>query len=297
MKKLFIGALLLSTLSLSAQTITIEKSYRLDNHLKGFHPTFNTDGSLLAFTSDVYEGLEVYNFSDKSVVKISDEKGAGFQPVFNEDGKVFYKYTTYQNRLRYDGLKSYDLTKKTSKEVLEPQRNLKQMQRYGNGVMAVSEKKLLKASYGKTEETTPPYVWSDGSKLNIYRNGKAEILNPLENASGYIWASLSPNGTMILFNAVAVGSFVCDLNGNILASLGYLNAPAWYGDDFVVGMQDKDDGHIITESKILIKSIDGKLTKQLSEEGQIAMYPGASAIAKKVAYATTDGDIYIVELK
>ncbi|MDR0542699.1 MAG: hypothetical protein LBH19_10905, partial [Dysgonamonadaceae bacterium] len=255
-----------------------------------------TAGNLLAFTAENYEGLEVYDFSNQSALKVSDEQGAGFQPVFSEDGNLFYKNTVYKSRLRYDGLKSYDLQKKTVQTILEPLRDLKPAQKYGNGVMVIQDQKLLKAASGKPEKTTPPYVWSDGRNLNIHQDGKTGVLNPIENANGYVWASLSPNGKMILFHAVAAGTYVSDLKGNIIASLGYLNAPVWYDNAFVAGMQDKDDGNNIVESIIILKSLNGKITKQLSEPGQKAMYPTASSVAKRVAYNTTEGDIYVVEL-
>jgi len=282
MKKFFFCILLFlfSILTSSSQTIEIGKNYRLFNeNRKGFHPTFNATGNLLAFTTENYEGLNVYNFSDKSVLKISEEQGAGFQPIFSEDGKIFYKSTVYKSKLKYEGLKSYDMQQKTVKEVFEPQRTLTPSQKYGK--------------YNKTAHS---FVWSDGRNLNINKHGKTEALNPIENANGYVWASLSPNGKMILFNAVAVGTFVSDLKGKIIASLGYLNAPVWYDNVFVVGMQDKDDGNNITESKIIIKNLTGDITKQLSESDRIAMFPTASSAAKKIAYNTIEGDIYVLEL-
>ena len=279
MKKLLLGALfLLSVMSLSSQTIAVGKSYRLlDGNRKGFYPAFNAAGNLLAFTTESYEGLDIYDFSNKSVLKVSDEQGAGFQPVFGKSGKIFFKNVVYKSKLKYEGLKSYDLKKKTVKKELEPQRNLKPAQKYGN-------------------KTTPLCVWSDGQNLNICKDEKIKVLNPIENANGYIWASLSPNGRMILFHAVAAGTYVSDLKGNIIASLGKLNAPAWYDNEFVVGMQDKDDGNNITESKVIIKNLAGNMTEQLSDPGQIAMYPTASSVARKVAYNTIEGDIYVLEL-
>jgi len=279
MKKLILSALsLLSIMTLSSQTIKIEESYRLlDNNQRGFYPAFNAEGNLLAFTAENYEGLNVYDFSKRSALKISDEHGAGFQPLFGEDGKIYYKNTVYKSNLKYEGLKSYDVQKKTVIEVLEPQRNLQIAKNIGNSIRIK--------------------VWSDGRNLNIEKDGKIEILNPVENANGYIWASLSPNGKMILYHAVAVGTFVSDLKGNIIASLGYLNAPAWYDNEFVVGMQDKDDGYNITESKVIIRNLVGNTTKQLSHPNQIAMFPTASSVAGKVAYNTIDGDIYVLKLK
>ena len=283
------------TCSLSAQTITIEKTYRVLEQ-KGFHPQFNANGNLLAFTSESYIGLNVYNFSDKSIEKVSDEAGAGFQPTFSTNNeRVFYRNTVYEERLRMDGVQSYDLAKKTRVEMLTPRRNMKQPQSYESGFLVFADTKLLKSTFGKTKAAIPNYIWSDGSNLNIYRNNKIERLNPIEGANGYIWASLSPNGKMILFTAAAVGTFVSDLNGKIVSKLGFLNSPIWYDDNFVVGMQDKDDGQFVTGSTILMKSIDGKIAKVLSDTKQIAMYP--TAAIGKVAYNTVQGDIYVVELK
>ncbi len=297
MKKLFfLLGLLLSITFMSAQTITVEKTYCLFSQ-KGFYPKLSSDGSLLAFTSSSYEGLSVYNFTDETIQKVSDDQGAGYDPIFSNDNKnVFFKNLTYESKLRNEGIKSYDITTKTQKEMLHPRRNMRQPQAFQNGFMVFADSKIFKSTFGKTEAKISNYVWSDGNNLNIYKNDKTHILNPIEGANGYIWASLSPNAKMIVFTAAGKGTYVCDLNGKILADLGYLNAPAWHGNDFVVGMQDKDDGHFVTESKVLIKSIDGKMEKILSENNQIAMYPSSASSVDKVAYNTISGDIYIVEL-
>lgn len=181
--------------------------------------------------------------------------------------------------------------------MLTPRRNMKQPQSFQNGVLVFAETKLVKSTFGKTKVPATDYVWSDGSNLNIYRNNKIQRLNPVKGANGYVWASLSPNGKMILFTAAGDGTFVCDLNGKIMAKLGYMNAPVWYNDNFVVGMQDKDNGEYVTESKILMKSLDGKSEKVLSTSDQIAMYPTAAATANKVAFNTAKGEIYVIELK
>ncbi len=298
MKKLILfGILFQCIFAVTAQTITIEKTHSPIEQ-KGFHPKFNSDGNLLAFTTESYVGLDVYNFANRSTVKVTAEAGAGFQPVFsNNNERVFYKNIVYESRLRKDGVKSYDFAANKHVQMLDPRRNLKQPQAFQNGFMVYADTKLLKATTGRTTAPASEYVWSDGSNLNIFRNNKIYILNPIKDANGFIWASLSPNGKMILFTAAGQGTFVCDLDGKITARLGNLNAPVWYDDNFVVGMQDKDDGHFVTESKILMKSLDGKTEKILSSANQIAMYPAAASSAGKVAYNTIDGDIYVVELK
>lgn len=296
MKKLMLILLMSMVVFLTfAQTITIEKSYKAFEQ-KGFHPQFSPAGDKLAFSSESYGGLFVYDLTDRSTVKVTDEPGAGFQPVFSPKGeKLFYKTVVYESRLRKEGVRSFDLANGKQNELLAPRRNTKRPQAYGNGVLVYAENKLLKATVGKTKAPVSDYVWSDGSNLNIFRNNRIEKLNPIEGANGYIWTSLSPNGKMILFTAAAQGTFICNLDGKVIANLGYLNAPTWFDDNFVVGMQDKDNGEYVTESTILMKSIDGKVEKVLSDKEHIAMYP--TAAANKVAYCTTGGNIYLVELK
>jgi hypothetical protein len=131
----------------------------------------------------------------------------------------------------------------------------------------------------------------------LYKNQTRFEMNPLNEPDiRYIWVSLSPNNKMILFTAAGKGTYVSDLNGKIIAKLGYLNAPVWYDDNFVVGMEDTDDGHVVTASKIMIKAINGKIKTQLSLPQHIAMHPTASAQSGKVVFHTLDGTLQIVEL-
>ncbi|OJV44364.1 MAG: hypothetical protein BGO29_13620 [Bacteroidales bacterium 36-12] len=296
-KMLLINILMLTSLLVMAQSITIEKTYSIDVQ-SGFHPQFNSDGTMLAFSGDSYVGLNVYKLANKSVIKITEDAGAGFQPVFSKSNdKIFYKNIVYQERLRNEGVKSYEFATKKDLVLLAPQRNVRQPQSYENGIVVHANNKLLKATIGKTQAPVPDYVWSDGSNLFIYRNNKIQKLNPIEGANGYIWASLSPDGKSILFTAAGEGAYVCDLDGKITAKLGYLNAPTWYDNNFVVGMQDKDNGDYVTESKIIMKSVDGKTEKVLSDPKQISMYPTASSKAGKVAFNAIDGKIFIVEVR
>lgn len=282
---------------ISAQTININKTYQLIDK-SAHHPTFNQDGSMLAFTAASYVGLSLYDFNTKTIVKVTDDEGAGLAPTFSDDGqRVFYTNVEYINKLRHEGLRSYDIAKGSKTEMLKTERRtVDYVQSFHNGVVMLAENKVLKSTFGKTEQTIADYAWSDGVNLNVIKDGKKAVINPIAEAHAYIWASVSPNGKMIMFTAPSYGTFVCDFNGNILRELGYLNAPVWYDDNFVVGMIDKDDGDIITESKIIIRSLNGHVEQTLSPSNQIAMYPAASAVSGKIAYSTYPGAIYIVEL-
>ena len=99
-------------------------------------------------------------------------------------------------------------------------------------------------------------VDNENLDLNLYRNGEHIVLKPHGDVN-YIWSSLSPNKKYILFNTLH-GTAICDLTGKELVNLGNINAPVWYGNDYVVGMNDQHDGYFITSSEIMMASVDGE---------------------------------------
>ena len=106
-----------------------------------------------------------------------------------------------------------------------------------------------------------------------------------------------PSSKKILFTAAGKGTFICDLNGKILHSLGSINAPVWFNNDYVVAMEDKDDGHRVISSKIVLISVAKKTKTEISTPDKIAMYPTAWGKANRIAYHTESGDIEVVEVK
>ena len=138
-------------------------------------------------------------------------------------------------------------------------------------------------------------VDNENLDLNLYRNGEKVVLNPHGDAN-YIWVSLSPNQEMILFNT-KYGTGICDLTGKEIVNLGQdFNAPVWYGNDYVVGMDDNHDGYYNVESSIMIASVDGKVVKRLTAPEGMGMHPNVDAQSGRVVYNTEDGEIRMLQL-
>ena len=132
--------------------------------------------------------------------------------------------------------------------------------------------------------------------LNLYRNGVKTVLTPHGTDVNYIWASLSPNKQYILFNTMR-GTAVCDLRGREIINFGKgLDAPVWYGNDYIVGMNDCSDSHQYTASSIVIASIDGTIRQTLTDPAEFGMYPAVDAVSGRIAYNTLDGDIRMLQL-
>lgn len=114
----------------------------------------------------------------------------------------------------------------------------------------------------------------------------------------YIWISVSPDGKLLLFNAVGKGSYVSDLEGNILVELGKLNSPVWINENWVLGMDDKDDGHQMTSSEIISIHSPSGIRKQLSDEtDEIALYPKASPAGDRIVFQNEKGEIFTMKIR
>lgn len=138
------------------------------------------------------------------------------------------------------------------------------------------------------------YVTNEDLNVVLYRNGHRTVLNP-RGDEHYIWSSVSPDGTRILFNT-RYGTEICNLQGQILVNLGHLCYPEWYGNDYVVGQHETSDGHRYISSCIAIASADGSMQQELTDPAEMGMNPSAAAAVGKVAYTTLDGEMHLLQL-
>ena len=156
--------------------------------------------------------------------------------------------------------------------------------------------KAENASYltATVDENATLRVDNENLDLNLYRNGEHIVLKPHGDVN-YIWASLSPDQTMILFNT-KFGTAVCDLNGKEIVNVGNVNAPVWFGNDYVVGMNDQHDGYYFTSSNIVIASVDGLERHELTDAKEMGYYPDVDAKSGRIVYHTENGQIRLLQL-
>lgn len=154
---------------------------------------------------------------------------------------------------------------------------------------------LQDESYSYIDAESGTYVTNENCELWLHQNGRKRQLFPHGTQAHYIWASISPNGEMILFNT-AKGTGVCDLQGRVLYYLDHLNAPVWYGNEYVVGHCDYSyDGHSFGESSIWIYSLDGSVKQQLTDATEMGMYPSVSTESGRIVYSTLNGRVHMLQ--
>ncbi len=292
-KKNLILIFLISACSLNgfSQIATIQGKQKVAVPANAFYPVLSKSGDKLLYTSPDFKGLKMMDLKTKKTTIISSHEGAGFDPSFIENGnKVAFRESNFVNGRKYQSVKVYDAITTGQKEVVASTRNLK---------TTVQPSMIGRTSAVRSSSANDIMVYSDAQSIIINQNGKESKLYPLknQNVNSYIWASLSPDKNKILFYAVTKGVYVSDLKGNILAHLGEMQAPVWYGDNYVVAMDSKSDENTYVASRILIADSNGKGKQFLTGVDEIAMYPSASAEANKIAYNTLNGDMYLLTIK
>jgi hypothetical protein len=297
-KYFLIPAFYISTVTGCAQinVISIEK-LPLAESGNFFHPSVDEAGKKILLTSENYKGLQIFDIEKKELTKITDTDGAGYSPVYSWNGEtVLYAENEYIQNRRYSKLSAYDVKSGRIEMVNPPVRSLSIPMVAGDLLFFKTDDQLKSAHLGPAPEKPfkEVFTYIEEKQLYVYQNGQSQILNPFENES-YVWPSVSPDSKRILAYAMGKGAFICDLEGKVLAEFGEVEAPVWAGNEFIVGMITRDDGHAVTGSVIVIANAStGKILK-MTPEGMIAMYPSVSAVKGKIYFNSPEGDVFVLQ--
>ena len=149
----------------------------------------------------------------------------------------------------------------------------------------------------KADKKTP-VAFIEYGQLMLTSNGKTVTLSPNgTEGQSYLWPSVSPDGTKVLYYLAGQGAFTCNIDGTDVQHIGYIRAAKWYDNNIVVGMHDTDNGEFVTSSEVIAYSADGKEKQVLSDASTMAMYPTVSANGKKISFTTPSGEAYIINVK
>ena len=298
MKKLLLSLMVVSCLlPVSAQQVSILKNQRLLDDVThgGYYPVLSPDGMKLLFTGADNKGLEMYDFDNNTVKVISEEERAGYAPKITNDGNVYYVVQNSNERRIYRTVKSYDIVSGTARVVMENQHGIASPIVSTTGRLVLkNEAKVAEAQLVGEADIA---VFVDGSSVVIDRSGNRISYSPAESQAGYLWASLSPDNTKVLFFAAGKGVFIMNLDGKILSQLGNYEMPCWFGNDYVVAQNATDDGHQFTSSQIMLLKADGSFKQALTSPESMTMQPTAAIAANRIVYTTIDGNLYLMEIK
>ncbi len=266
---LYLFVLLSITITSSySQGVKTRRIKKLPLEQHAYFPSFGNNKNEILVTGEQFSGLSVYNTRSRVLTLISEEEGAGVEPAIDPEGNIIYRVSSYENGRRKTGYKMYNPANKKS--------------------APVSIESPVKDLQVKVK----------GKTLDIINNGQTiRSISPAGDIY-YVWASLSPDKRRILFTAVGDGTYVTDLEGNILGRMDDLNSPIWMNNEWILGMNDKDDGHSIISSDVIAVHIASERRFNLTENtGEIAIYPQASPESKKIVFHSPKGEIFTMKIK
>ncbi|MDR1810845.1 MAG: hypothetical protein LBR34_10690 [Prevotella sp.] len=299
MRKLLLLLLIAAGQFVYAQRIDVRSIQLLKGTEQGgyFHPVFSPQATYLLTTAENYAGLNRHALTANKIETLTTDAGAGYGArISSDESTILFNRTEMRNNLRYSSLQSYSLTGKKQVKLADATREKVSPLFAGNVPAFIKGKTLTKIN--KTAEKVSPYINIEDRKMVLYAGDTRKVLAPNGDNKSYFWASVSPDGKHIVYTVAACGSFVCDINGANAVSLGKLNAPKWLNNQWVIGMNDQDNGDHVTASEIVAATIDGKTRQALDAPFvKIAMYPSASADGKQIAFNTDKGQIYIMNIE
>lgn len=298
MKKLLFFLLLFSEIAVAQNIVVSTNNKILNSDSKYYFPTISPDGNKITYTSENFKGLFVYDLETKKQINVSDKQGAGYNPVFSNDSKtIFYKWNEYEGFKKYSSIYAKNLIENKVTIIENKKRKISSPNVLNNKVLYTIGTKFKEVDvYDQQESNEDQKIWTciENQKLIIYKNKDRIVLTP-KGEGNYIWPELSPDKTKILFTFAGHGTFISDLEGNIITELGYLNASKWLNDNWIVGMKDKDNGEYVTDSDIYaIKANGENLTRLTTTDDAIEMYPNSSN--NNIVYHTLAGDIYLMTI-
>ena len=304
MKKLFISALVLmgSAMGCCAQLLDVVSTRRVDlpEGIMVNKATLSPDGNAVVLSDLASTALHRMDLNSGKFTRITDN-GSSLDLAFSPDGSqiVYRKSTVDSRKRRHTSLVSTDLTTGKEIQMIAPTRNFAGFRVTEDGILSsISDSRpTARRIKGNVQVTkAQPVVGIHRGHLTISRNGETINLDP-QGKGSYLWPSLSPDGTRIVYYKAASGCFTCNLDGSDVKPLGYLHGAVWIDNNTVVGFQDIDDGTVTTESKIIAKSIDGQVSQTLSDDSLIAFNPTVSKDGKRIAFSTDRGELYILTIK
>ena len=277
-KTILLVAIALTSVVAHAQVLKIVSMQQIatPSNMEGKVVGISPKGDYLLLTDMSNKGLVRYDLASKAATTITEAEGAGWDVKISQDGnKITYRQVRVDaNQMVRNDIMQYNMAE-------------------GKTVLQAKNTRGTAALVDATAAST--VAINEDLHLVLNRNGKSIVLTPNGTNEAYNWASISPDGSKILYYVSGKGCFVCDINGlNVQKIANHCRAPKWYNNNTIVGMADEDDGKVLTASAIVLYTLDGK-SQILVGKDMMAIYPAAAE--GKIAFSNAAGEMYLLNVK
>ena len=295
MRKILFALALGFSMSAMGQVLNVTSVEKVNLPEQAAVAAISPQGDYLLLTSATNQGLTKLDLTSGQTQVLSNATSAGHNVKISPDGQtvVFREGSINNKHLRYSSLKSINLATGDNQVLVKPTRDLQGYSVDATSAGVVNKGKFSKKAIGNAKAQNLPVLSVEKGKLMVTDGGKTRNLSPNGDNYSYLWPSLSPDGTQVLYYVAAHGTYVCNLDGSNVRKVGKMRAPVWYDNNTIVGMMDLDDGEFIYASTIVAATLDGT-TQTLTGDETIAMYPHAAD--GKIAFSTPAGEAYIINV-
>lgn len=281
---------------ISQVTITSIQKLPIPQDERWSYPVFSHNGKEIFFTNADFNGIWHYSLSTNLLKNVTSDKHSGYNFSLSDDGsKIAYRRTVVEGDhvTRVQEIVSLDL--KTLERSIGDRGNSISTPVFVNDMPSSIEKLSGQQQTISGGIVSTQVLGIENTKIALLKNGYKVLFDPL-NQGQYIWPQLSPDRSKIVAVEMDRGAFISDISGQTIERIGKCNAPQWIrSGQWIIGMDDKDDGHRIVSSDIIAVSLDGKVRLNLtpSFEG-VSMFPACSPTENKIIFSTSDGEIFLL---
>jgi WD40 repeat protein len=295
MRKILFAMALGFSMSAMGQVLQVTSINKVNLPEKAAVAAISPQGDYLLLTSATNQGLTKFDLTTGQSQQLTSALSAGHNVKISPDGQtIVYRESSFNDKhLRLSSLKSMNLGTGVVQELVKPTRDLQGYAVDATSAGIVNKGKFSKKAIGAAKAQNLPVLSINKGQLMITVGGKTRQLSPNGTKFSYLWPSLSPDGTKVLYYLAAHGTYVCELDGSNVRKVGQMRAPIWYDNNTIVGMMDKDDGEYIYASTIVAATLDGT-AQTLTDDATIAMYPHAAD--GKIVFSTPAGEAYVINV-
>ena len=227
MRKILLSIAVLASSVASAQLLSVGSTEKvnLPAGITVMHSTMSHDGSFAVINGSA--GLMKVDLSTGKTMQIAQSASLQNVEISQDGNTVVFKQPTFQGKLRYTALKSVNLNNGKETTLVAPSRNLQGFNVVNNRVNAVNKGTITtKALNSTASSVSAPVASINRGALNVTVNGVTKNISP-QGTTGmsYLWPSVSPDGTKVLYYLCGRGAYVCNLDGSNPVSLGEIRAP------------------------------------------------------------------------